>query len=137
MFTIPSATGRSDIRQVLTGMVPFHDLRTDAVMMRIVRGIRPERPHNSHAVGFIDPIWTIVEGCWKENRYLRPDAPTVVGCLVAAAAQWTPTPPLDDPRTMGESETFSLISLYGSSEFTHISSKPPRMLCVGQNKNSP
>ena len=101
-------------------------------MMRIVRGIRPERPHNSHAIGFIDPVWTTVEECWKENRYSRPDVPTVVRNLVAAAAQWTPTPPLDDPRTMDESETFSLISLYCSSEDTHTSGEPLYVSCDGR-----
>lgn len=119
-------------RQILTGKVPFHDVRTDAVMMRIVRGIRPERPPRSHMIGFTDPVWTIVEGCWKESCYLRPDAPAVVGCLVTAAAQWTPTSPPDDPRTRDESETFSLLSVYGSSECTHASSEP-REFCSGQD----
>lgn len=101
--------------------MPFYDVRTDAVMMRIVRGIRPERPRLSHAIGFLDPVWTIVEGCWKEDRSLRPDAPAVVKCLLAAASQWTPTPPLDDIPTTDPTETFSLISVYGSSEGTDAS----------------
>lgn len=103
-------------------------------MMRIVRGIRPDRPHHSHAIGFIDPVWAIVEECWKENSCLRPDAPIVVECLTAAAAQWTPTPPLDDPRAGDESETFSLVSLY-DSEYTQVSSKSQRVLCNGWNRN--
>ena len=107
-------------------------------MMRIVRGIRPERPHNSHTIGFIDPVWAIVEGCWKENRHLRPDVSTVVGSLVAAAAQWTPTPPLDDLPTADESETFSLISLYCSSECTHTSGKLLRVMDrIGTYCNGP
>ena len=116
--TTSSADWSSDDRQVLTGKVPFHAVgRTDAVMMRIVRGIRPERPHLSHAIGFTDPVWATVEECWRENCSLRPDVPAVARRLATAAAQWTPTPPLDDgPRINGGSETFSLISLYTSSD---------------------
>jgi hypothetical protein len=97
-------------------------------MMRIVRGIRPERPRLSHAIGFTDSVWAIVEECWKEYCPSRPDALTVARCLVTAAAQWTPTPPLDDdPRTADESEIFlSLITPYDSSENTRTSGKSPR-----------
>ncbi|KAF9652316.1 kinase-like protein [Thelephora ganbajun] len=109
------------IYEVLTGRVPFYDVKTDAVMMRIVRGIRPERPHLSHAIGFTDPVWAIVEDCWKEHCPLRPDVPTVVQCLTTAAARWIPTPLLDGPRVTDESEPFSLITFYGSSENTHAS----------------
>ena len=115
--------GLSDAAQVLTGKVPFHDVRTDAVMMPIVRGSRPERPRLSHAIGFSDPVWATVEECWKADCSFRPDVQTVVGCLAAAATQWTPTPPLDDFGTSDESEAFSLISLYRSSETTNTSSK--------------
>jgi len=96
--------------------------------MRVVRGIRPERPRLSHAIGFTDPIWAIIEGCWKEYSPHRPNAPTVARCLRTAAAQWTPTPPLDDyPRTIDESEPFSLITLYDSSANTRTSGKPPQV----------
>lgn len=127
----PQQAGLSDTdtQQVLTGRVPFHDVKTDAVMMRIVRGIRPERPRLSHSIGFTGPVWTIVEGCWKEYCPHRPDVLIVVRCLEAAAAQWTPTPPLnDDPRTVDESEPFSLITPYSSSEKIHVSGKHPRTL---------
>ena len=100
-------------------------------MMRIVRGIRPERPQFSHAIGFIDPVWTIVEGCWKETSSSRPDVSSVVECLVAAAAQWTPTPPLDDPRATDGMETFSFVSTYASSESVYASSKPQPALQDG------
>ena len=94
------------------------------MMMRIVRGSRPERPRLSHAIGFTDPIWATVEECWRENCSLRPDGPTVARRLVTAAAQWTPTPPLDNgPRTGDESETFSLISPYDSSDNISTSGK--------------
>jgi len=83
--------------------------------MQIVRGTRPERPHLSRAIGFTDPVWAIVEGCWKERHSLRPDVRTVIRCLTAAAEQWTPTPPLnDDPMATDESNTFSMITLFDS-----------------------
>ena len=127
IYHTPQQAGRPDTVKVLTGKVPFHDVRTDAVVMRIVRGIRPERPPLSHAIGFTDPVWKIAEECWKEYCSHRPNVPTVARCLTTAAAQWTPTPPLDDdPRTTYESETFSLISLYDSSENTQALGKPPR-----------
>jgi hypothetical protein len=127
-FLRPQQAGRSDARQVLTGKVPFYDVKMDAVIMRIVRGIRPERPHLSHAIGFTDPVWTIVEGCWKEHYPLRPDVPTVVRCLAAAAAQWTPTPPLnDDPWVADESNIFTTITLYGTPENTRTSGEHPQV----------
>ncbi|KAF9788667.1 kinase-like domain-containing protein [Thelephora terrestris] len=113
------------IYEVLTGKAPFHGVRTDAVFMRVIRGIRPERPPFPHAIGFTDPVWAIVERCWKDERSFRPDAPTVAECLVAAAARWTPTPPLDEPCATKDSQSFSLISLYSSSESSHASGKSP------------
>lgn len=127
IYRIPQQAGRPDVLQVLTGKVPFHDVRTDTVMMRIVRGIRPERPRLSHAIGFTDPVWTIVEECWKEYCSNRPDVSAVTRQLADAAAQWTPTPPLDDsPHIADESEPFSLITPYDSSENTYASGKPHR-----------
>ena len=120
------SAGCSDAGQVLTGKVPFYDVKTDAVMMRIVRGIRPERPRLSHTIGLTDPVWTMVDGCWKEHYSLRPDVPTVARCLATAAAQWTPTPPLDDYlHTVDESEPFTLITIYDSSENTYTSGTSP------------
>jgi serine/threonine protein kinase len=132
MYYIHQLAGCSDARQVLTGRVPFYDVKTDAVIMRIVRGVRPERPHLSHAIGFTDPVWAIVEGCWKEYSPLRPDVPTIVHSLAAAAAQWTPTPPLDhDSWTVDESDPFSTITLFaGTPENTRTSGKPPRTLVI-------
>ena len=115
----------SDSRQILTGKLPFHDIRTDAVIMRIVRGTRPERPHLSHAIGFTDPVWAIVVGCWKEHHSFRPDVPTVVRCLATAAEKWTPTPPLDSHfSTVDESDPFSMITPYDSTGDTRISGQP-------------
>ena len=126
IYHVPQQTSCSDAWQVLTGKAPFHDVRADAVTMRIVRGIRPQRPPLSHAIGFTDPVWAIIEGCWKEYCPHRPDVATVVHCLTTAAAQWTPTPPLDHgPSFADESELFSLITLYSSSENTQASGKPP------------
>jgi len=127
IYHIPQQVVRPHPLKVLTGKAPFHDVGAGAIVMRIVRGIRPERPRLSHAIGFTDPVWAIVEECWKEYCPHRPDAPTVARCLATAAAQWTPTPPLDDdPRTTDESGTFSLITLYDSSENTKTSGKLPR-----------
>ena len=129
----PWSTG-SDARQVLTGKLPFHDVKTDAVIMLIVRGTRPERPRLSHAIGFTDPVWAVVEGCWKEHHSFRPDVRTVVRCLTTAAAQWTPTPPLsDDLSTDDESESFSMMTtLFDSSRNAHLSGKHLQALVIQQ-----
>ena len=95
--------------------------------MRIVCGTRPERPRLSHAIGFTDPVWKIVEYCWKEHCSFRPDVPTVVRCLTTAAGQWTPTPPLEDNfRAPDESDPFSMITLYDSPENSRTPGKPPQ-----------
>jgi len=126
IYHIHQQACRPDTLKVLTGKVPFYEVGAGAVMMRIVRGIRPERPRLSHAIGFTDPVWETVKECWKEYHFHRPDAPRVARCLATAAAQWTPTPPLDyDARTTDEPESFSLITLYSSSENTQNSGKPP------------
>lgn len=127
IYHIHQRACRPDTLKVLIGKVPFYEVGAGAVMMRIVRGIRPERPRLSHAIGFTDPVWATVKECWKEYHSDRPGAPTVARCLATAAAQWTPTPPLDDdPRAADESESFSLITLYGSSENTKNPGKSPR-----------
>lgn len=128
-----------DTQQVLTGKQPLYDVKTNAVIIQIVRGIRPERPRLSHAIGFTDPVWTMVEGCWKEHSAYqqisyRPDVRTVVRCLAEAAALWTPTPPLNDvPFTADESETFSIVT---PSDSACTLGKPPDVGHAGKGQNS-
>jgi len=61
--------------QVFSGKIPFAPFKTEqAVMMRIIRGMRPERPDNSLEIGLTDKIWEIVVDSWQEEPEKRPDA---------------------------------------------------------------
>jgi len=61
--------------EVFSGKIPFAPFKTEqAVMMRIIRGMRPERPDNSLEIGLTDKIWEIVVDSWQEEPEKRPDA---------------------------------------------------------------
>lgn len=64
--------------EVFTGEVPFEGMRTQAVVLHIVQGGRPERPVNTGDVGLTDEIWDSLERCWRQNPKKRPTIKKVV-----------------------------------------------------------
>ena len=61
----------ASISQVLTGNRPF-DKDDDSAVFSMLQtlGERPQRPSDGSA----DPIWKVLEKCWHENPFRRPEA---------------------------------------------------------------
>ncbi|KIK54726.1 hypothetical protein GYMLUDRAFT_115990, partial [Collybiopsis luxurians FD-317 M1] len=58
------------IIEILTQKVPFHDLKTDAlVMLKLMTGGRPLRPQG---VWCPDVVWDLTSRCWAEDAQDRP-----------------------------------------------------------------
>ena len=64
--------------EVFTGRIPFEEQKNEAVVLRILRGGRPEMPENGQAVGLTDEMWKLLESCWQENPRKRPAMEEVV-----------------------------------------------------------
>ncbi|KII82764.1 hypothetical protein PLICRDRAFT_181064 [Plicaturopsis crispa FD-325 SS-3] len=57
--------------ELVTGERPFNHLELDAaVSMDIVRGIRPQKPHDNDLA---DATWSLFEHCWIEDADRRPN----------------------------------------------------------------
>ena len=69
--------------------------------LKILRGIRPERPQGAQGAWFTDDIWGMLGLCWKPQPSERISAKTVLLCLERNSPQ------LDDDQ----SDAGSMISL--------------------------
>jgi len=76
------------ILQVLTGEIPFRGVRTTELGFSVVQGLRPDKPANAPTIGFSEPLWIFVQGCWARNMNMRPKVAEVVTHLARAAASW-------------------------------------------------
>ena len=74
--------------QVLTGGIPFQDLRSGEIAARVVEGKRPPKPKNASGLGFCDSLWEFVERCWDGKPELRPRVTEVASRIGVAAAAW-------------------------------------------------
>ena len=61
--------------QLFTGLLPFHHIKTElAVLYAILtEDQRPPRPQNAEAVGFCEPVWSIMQSCWSTDQWKRVD----------------------------------------------------------------
>ena len=75
------------IYEVLSGQVPFSQHRDHVVVVRILKGERPERP--ADGTWFTNEVWGILEGCWKPASGDRLRIGDVVECLNNASMSWT------------------------------------------------
>ncbi|KAJ7318966.1 kinase-like domain-containing protein [Mycena albidolilacea] len=67
--------------EILTGKVPFHELRNDmAVMTRVAQGYRPPRPDSCSSPD-LDGLWELMQKCWEEDAQTRPTASQIVEWL--------------------------------------------------------
>ena len=91
--------------QVLTGKLPFLDLRMEVITLKVLDGVRPPKPKNASAIGLSDPLWSLVKRCWDGDMKLRPKIAEVVLQLERAAADWDGVMP---PHAQIESEEDSM-----------------------------
>jgi len=79
---LPKATVASDVYsygsvvlEVLSGNVPYHQLKSDAqVLIQLSKGIKPQRPSSNNIT---DAEWEFISNCWKEPPTLRPSTSEV------------------------------------------------------------
>jgi Protein tyrosine and serine/threonine kinase len=133
--------------QVFTGEPPFPQVRPEAVIGRILRGRRPERPEESRKLGLSDNVWNMVEACWSKDPSLRPTVSEVVTCLNNAVATFFDEVSwyvylnilLCDSVLMLYCRTFVASSVQKASSTTHPSSPPllPKLVSVPKHGLSP
>ena len=97
--------GRGDlpfiyIVQVLTGVLPFPDLRLGKITSSVVQGMRQPKPENASAIGFSDSLWSFIQHCWDGEMELRPKVAEVASQLGRAGTDWNGVMP---PCTQVES----------------------------------
>lgn len=65
--------------EIFSGKLPFAELRNDAqVIHAIMQGKLPERTPNA----FSDPVWKLLNQCWRRNPHERPTARYVLNALL-------------------------------------------------------
>jgi len=76
--------------EVLSGYVPFPQDRDPTVILKVLRGKRPERPQGAEGEWVTDDVWGILERCWKPEPGDRPSVRRVLRRLKKASKSWTP-----------------------------------------------
>ena len=74
--------------QVLTGELPFPRLGVAEIAVKVLGGVRPNKPENASNIGFSDSLWSFARRCWDHRMGLRPKAAEVVSQLERAATDW-------------------------------------------------
>jgi len=90
--------------EVLSGCIPFPRDGDPAIILKVLRGKRPERPRGAGGKWFTDGVWEILERCWEPEPGDRPSVNCVLQHLEAASKSWTSTTPMTDgPQVAGSS----------------------------------
>lgn len=64
---------------MVSGKIPFHDSKHEAqVIRRVQKGERPSRPE---WISWDNPLWRVVDDCWKHHPQDRPSAARLVRLL--------------------------------------------------------
>ena len=64
--------------QVYTGATPFSNGSPFATAMAVLRGERPNQPTHP---AFTEDLWALVQRCWDQDPYLRPEVAEVLDIL--------------------------------------------------------
>jgi hypothetical protein len=66
---------------VLSGLVPFHNVRDTEIVYKVIQGERPIIPANASEVGISEGLWRLLAKCWNENYTLRPETNEILQYL--------------------------------------------------------
>ena len=79
------------IYEVLSGRTPFAPCNVVAVISKVLRGERPNRPQGWEAPSLTDNIWEMLELCWKPSPRDRISAKDVLRGLgvTSPPPEWT------------------------------------------------
>ena len=105
------------IYEVLSGHKPFPHHGDGAVVAKVCRGERPERPEGLNGYWFTDVVWRVLERCWMPNRDDRSSIEDVLRSLEEPSRSWTPLshPTVESPPTMDSPTWFLSDSSTGGS----------------------
>jgi serine/threonine protein kinase len=66
-----------DVRQVLSGKLPYHHLLKDAeVLINLHHGVHPPRPAE-----LLDEYWALISRCWAKDPCTRPAITEISKCI--------------------------------------------------------
>ena len=74
----PSTNCRFPLIQVFTGAVPFNGRTSTTAMYDIMNGVRPPRPMHPT---FTADLWELMQNCWNQDPFLRPEVSEVLSVL--------------------------------------------------------
>ena len=69
------------IYEVLSGRTPFAPFTAPPVILKVLKGERPERPKGKEGALFTDELWEMLGLCWKQQPGERTSAKDVLRCL--------------------------------------------------------
>jgi serine/threonine protein kinase len=106
------------VYEVLSGQLPFSCHASYAVVARVLKGQRPERPQGAEREWFGNGIWEVLERCWTPKPDKRPRIRDVLQRLEEVSVFWIPfsrlatnpltadlpTPNSSDPDAEGSTE---------------------------------
>ena len=64
-------------RKLATGMIPFPSETDAAVISKVLRGKRPQKP-KATALGITPAVWSVAKKCWNQNPQQRPEVNAVL-----------------------------------------------------------
>ncbi|KIK51971.1 hypothetical protein GYMLUDRAFT_180782, partial [Collybiopsis luxurians FD-317 M1] len=65
--------------EVYSGNIPFHSRRFyGAVVLDVIRGVRPPRPSKQTCPQLTDELWQIIQSCWAQDPFQRRESFFVV-----------------------------------------------------------
>jgi len=111
------------IWEVLSGQVPFPQYDACAVVVKVSRGERPERPQGAGGAWFTDGVWGVLESCWIPKRDDRPGIKDVLLCLEEGSRFWTANLPTTNSPVQNPSDSNTEGSM--ESEVTSLSYVAP------------
>ncbi|KAH9929153.1 kinase-like domain-containing protein, partial [Fomitopsis serialis] len=82
--------------EVFAGRPPYSNLRhIGQVHNQVLQGKRPLRPSHALSLGLSDPVWELMENCWRSNSRERPPIGHVLSIVAGAVATFTSASTLD------------------------------------------
>lgn len=79
-FTIATGPGHF-LPQLVTGKIPYPELRDSHVIVKVLRGGRPQKPPLFETRGMSPAVWKIAKACWHQNSKNRLDTKAILQSL--------------------------------------------------------
>ncbi|KAF9644384.1 kinase-like protein [Thelephora ganbajun] len=103
------------ILQVLTGELPFRNIKPLELAYHVSSGVRPDRPLNTEVIGISNSLWKLIQKCWDGEKTRRPRVQEVVEGVGNAATNWHTDMP---PSVIEQSE--DSVAEEDSDELKHV-----------------